>query len=66
MSLLLYYCSGLCGLKKKLARCFSSKRPRVDEADYDPATNSKAQSSAADSVSIDIEDPPHSHPDFPF
>jgi hypothetical protein len=34
------YCSGLSGLKKKLACRFKSKRRRVDDADYNPATDS--------------------------
>jgi hypothetical protein len=30
------YCSGLGGLRKKLAGRFKSKRPRADDADYNP------------------------------
>jgi hypothetical protein len=40
------YCSGLGGLRKKLAGRFKSKRPRADDADYTPTTDSEAQSSA--------------------
>ena len=40
------YCSGLGSLKKKLAGRFKSKRHRADDADYNPATDSEAQSSA--------------------
>jgi len=40
------YCSGLGGLRKKLADRFKSKRPRADDADYTPTTDSEAQSSA--------------------
>jgi hypothetical protein len=40
------YCSGLGGLKKKLAGRFKSKHRRADDADYIPATGSEAQSSA--------------------
>jgi hypothetical protein len=57
------YCSGLGGLKKKLAGRFQSKRRRVDAADYNPATDSKAQSSDGGNISMDKEDAPHAHPD---
>jgi hypothetical protein len=40
------YCSGLGGLRKKLAGRFKSKRPHADDADYNPTTDSEAQSSA--------------------
>jgi hypothetical protein len=40
------YCSGLGGLRKKLGGRFKSKRPRADDADYTPTTDSEAQSSA--------------------
>jgi hypothetical protein len=60
------YCSGLGGLRKKLAGRFKSKRPRADDADYTPTTNSEAQSSAGGSVSMDTEDIPHIHPDYPI
>jgi hypothetical protein len=43
------YCSGLGGLHKKLAGRFKSKRPRANDADYTPTTDSKAQSSAGGS-----------------
>jgi hypothetical protein len=43
--------SGLGGIKKKLARRFLSKRRRADDSDYNPATDSEAQSSAGGSVS---------------
>jgi hypothetical protein len=39
------YCSGLGGLRKKLAGRFKSKRPRADDADYTPTTDSETQSS---------------------
>jgi hypothetical protein len=60
------YCSGLGGLKKKLASRFKSKRHRTDDADYNPATDSEAQSSAGGSISMDTEDVPHTHPDYPI
>jgi hypothetical protein len=60
------YCSGLGGLKKKLAGRFRSKRHRIDDADYNPATDSEAQSSARGSISMDTEDVPHAHPDYPI
>jgi hypothetical protein len=40
------YCSGLGGLRKKLAGRFKSNRPRADDADYNPTIDSEAQSSA--------------------
>ena len=46
MDILHIYCSGLGGLKKKLAGHFKSKHHRADDADYNPATDSEAQSSA--------------------
>jgi hypothetical protein len=60
------YCSGLGGLKKKFVGRFKSKRPRADDADYNPTTDSEAQSSAGGSISMDIEDVPHAHPDYPI
>jgi hypothetical protein len=62
----LIYCSGLGGLRKKLADRFKSKRPRADDADYNPTTDIEAQSSAGGSVSMDTEDVPHAHPDYPI
>jgi hypothetical protein len=53
------YCSGLGGLRKKLAGHFKSKRPHADDADYNPTTDSETQSSAGGSVSMDTEDVPH-------
>jgi hypothetical protein len=58
------YCSGLGGLRKKLACRFKSKHPRADDADYNPTTDSEAQSLAGGSVSMDIEDDPHTDPDY--
>jgi hypothetical protein len=49
---------------KKLVGCFQPKHPRADDTDYNPVTNSEAQSSGSGSVSLDTEDAPHSHPDF--
>jgi hypothetical protein len=60
------YCSGLGGLRKKLAGRFKSKRPRANDADYTPTTDSKAQSSDGGNVSMDTEDIPHIHPDYPI
>jgi hypothetical protein len=60
------YCSGLGGLWKKLAGRFKSKCPRADDADYDPTTDSEAQSSAGGSLSMDTEDVPHARPDYPI
>jgi hypothetical protein len=60
------YCSGLGGLRKKLAGRFKSKRPRADDANYNPTTDSEAKSSAGGSVSMDTEDVPHAHPDYPI
>jgi hypothetical protein len=40
------YCSGLGGLRKKLAGRFKSKRTRADDADYNPTTDLEAQASA--------------------
>jgi hypothetical protein len=60
------YFSGLGGLRKKLVGRFKSKRPRADDADYNPTTDSEAQSSARGSISMDIEDVPHAHPDYPI
>jgi hypothetical protein len=60
------YCSGLGGLWKKLAGRFKSKRPHADDADYNPATDSEAQSSAGGNISMDTEDVPHAHPDYPI
>jgi hypothetical protein len=61
-----HYCSGLGGLRKKLAGRFKSKRPRGDDADYTPTTDSEAQSSAGGTESMDTEDFPHVHPDYPI
>ena len=58
--------SGFGGLKKKLAGQFLSRRLRADDSDYNPATDSEAQSSAGGSVSLDTEGAPHSHPDYPI
>jgi hypothetical protein len=58
--------SGLGGLRKKLAGHFKSKRPRADDANYNPTIDSEAQSSARGSVSMDTEDVPHTHPDYPI
>jgi hypothetical protein len=58
------YCSGLGGLRKKLAGRFKSKHPRADDADYTPTTDSEAQSSAGGTESMDTEDIPHIHPDY--
>jgi hypothetical protein len=57
---------GLGGLRKKLAGRFKSKRPRGDDADYTPTTDSEAQSSAGGTESMDTEDFPHVHPDYPI
>jgi hypothetical protein len=43
-----------------------SKRRRANDSDYNPATDSEAQSSAGGSVTFDAEDAPHSHPDYPI
>jgi hypothetical protein len=43
-----------------------SKRRRVDDTNYNLATDSEAQSSAGGSVSLDTEDAPHTHPDYPI
>ena len=51
--------SGFGGLKKKLAVRFMSKLCRADDSDYNPATNSEAQSSVGGSVSLDTKDAPH-------
>jgi hypothetical protein len=66
MDVSLIYYSGLGGLRKKLVRRFKSKRPRVDNVDYTPTTDSEAQSSARGSESMDAEDIPHTHPDYPI
>jgi hypothetical protein len=60
------YCSGLSGIRKKLVGRFKSKRPRADDVDYNPTIDSEAQSSAGGSVSMDTEDVPHAHPDYPI
>jgi hypothetical protein len=57
------YCSGLGGLKKKLAGRFESKRRRADD---NLATDSEAQSSAGGNISMNTEDAPHAHPDYPI
>jgi hypothetical protein len=51
--------SGFGGLRKKLAGRFKSKRPRGDDDDYTPTTDSEAQSSAGGTESMDTEDFPH-------
>jgi hypothetical protein len=51
-------------LKKKLAGQILFKRHRAGDSDYNPATD--GQSSAGGSVSLDAEDAPHSHPDYPI
>jgi hypothetical protein len=61
-----HYCSGFGGLRKKLAGRFKSKRPRGDDDDYTPTTDSEAQSSAGGTESMDAEDFPHVHPDYPI
>jgi hypothetical protein len=43
-----------------------SKHRREDDSDYNPTTDSEAQSSVEGSVSLDAEDAPHSHPDYPI
>jgi hypothetical protein len=58
--------SGFGGLKKKLAGRFLSKRHHADDSDYNPATDSEAQSLARGSVSLDTEDASLSHPDYPI
>jgi hypothetical protein len=60
------YCCGLGDLRKKLVSRFKSKRPCADDADYNPATDSEAQSSAGGIISMDTEDVPHAHPDYPI
>jgi hypothetical protein len=61
-----HYCSGFGGLRKKLAGRFKSKRPRGNDDDYTPTTDSEAQSSAGGTESMDTEDFPHVHPDYPI
>lgn len=55
------YCSGLGSLKKKLVGRFQSKCCRVDDADYNPAADSKDQSSASGSAFLYTEDVHQSH-----
>jgi hypothetical protein len=62
----IYYYGGFGGLKKKLAGHFLSKCRRADDTDYNPATDSEAQSSARGNVSLDTEDAPHTHSDYPI
>ena len=57
---------GFGGLKKKLAVRFLSKHRHEDDTDYNPVTDSEAQSLAGSSVSLDTEDAPHTHPDYPI
>jgi hypothetical protein len=57
---------GFGSLKMKLARRFLSKRRHTNNIDYNLATDSEAQSSARGSVSLDTEDAPHTHPDYPI
>jgi hypothetical protein len=52
--------------QEEAGRRFLSKHRRADDLDYNSATNSEAQSSAGGSVSLDTEDAPHSHPDYPI
>jgi hypothetical protein len=66
LGVFIFYFSGFGGLKKKLVGRFLSKRRRADDFDYNPATDSEAQSSAGGSVSLDAEDAPHSHHDYPI
>jgi hypothetical protein len=47
------YCSGLGGLRKKLAGRFKSKQPRAGNADYTRTTDSEAQSLARGNESVD-------------
>ena len=61
-----HYCSGFGGLRKKLAGRFKSKRPRGNDDDYTPTTDSEAQSLAGGTESMDAEDFPHVHPDYPI
>jgi hypothetical protein len=62
----IFYNIGFGGLTKKLAGWFLSKRHRADDRDYNSATDSDAQSLARGSVPLDIEDAPHTHPDYPI
>jgi hypothetical protein len=61
-----HYCSGFGGLRKKLAGHFKSKCPHGDDDDYTPTTDSEAQSSAGGTETMDAEDFPHVHPDYPI
>jgi hypothetical protein len=63
-SFICYYI-GIGGLKKKLEGSFLSKHRRADDTDYNPATDNEAPS-VGGSVSLDIEDAPHTHPDYPI
>jgi hypothetical protein len=58
--------SGFGGLEKKLAGQFLSKCHPANDSDYNPATDSKAQSLARGSVSLDTEEAPHPHPYYPI
>jgi hypothetical protein len=62
------YCSGLGGLKKKLAGRFKSKRRRVDDADYNRLQTQRPnhQLGPGGSISMDTEDALHAHPDYPI
>jgi hypothetical protein len=53
-------------MQKKLAGRFLPKHRHVDDSDYNPATDSEAQSSVGGIVSLDAEDAPHSHLDHPI
>ena len=53
LGVFIFYFSGFGGLKKKLVGRFLSKRRRADDFDYNPATDSEAQSSAGGSISMD-------------
>jgi hypothetical protein len=64
-SIVCYY-SGTGGLKKKLAGNFLSKRCRADDTNYSPTTDSEAQSLVGGIVSLDTEDAPHTHSDYPI
>ena len=65
LGFIIFYFSSFGGLKKLACR-FLSKHRRADETDYNPATDSEAQSLAGGSVSLDTKDVPHTHPDYPI
>ena len=62
----IFYYSSIGGLEKKLAGHFLSKRRRANDTDYNLATDPEAQSSARGSVSLDTENAPHTHPNYPI